>query len=261
MLPMESLTGRVIVITGASSGFGELIAQRCVAAGARVALAARTAAKLDQLAASLGGPARAIAVATDVGNPDDVARLAQTTLDHFGHVDVLVNNAGFGVFDRLAEARLDDIRAMMEVNVFGALACTQAFLPHMRARRSGQIVMMASMAGLVAAPNMGGYTASKHALVGLSRTLMLELEGSGVRCAMICPGVAETGFQHRAGADKYPRIARLSVCTAEQVADATVRAIARRTHGEIVVPWYGRLLALISYPLPGATRAVMRLIG
>lgn len=172
-----------------------------------------------------------------------------------------MNNAGFGVFDRIAEARLEDVRAMMEVNVFGALACTQAFLPHMLARRSGQIVMMASMAGLVAAPNMGGYTATKHALVGLSRTLMLELEGSGVCCAMICPGVAETGFQHRAGAAKYPRIARLSTCTADQVADAALRAIARRTHGEIVIPWYGRLLALISYPLPGATRAVMRLIG
>lgn len=258
---MDALAGQVIVITGASSGFGELIARRCVAAGARVALAARTKTKLEHLAETLGGSTRAIAIPADVSNPDDVARLAQTTLDHFGHVDVLVNNAGFGVFDRLAEARLEDIRAMMEVNVFGALACTRAFLPHMLARRSGQIVMMASMAGLVAAPNMGGYTATKHALVGLSRTLMLELEGTGVRCAMICPGVAETGFQHRAGAEKYPRIARLSTCTADQVADATLRAIARRTHGEIVIPWYGRLLALISYPLPGATRAVMRLIG
>ena len=258
---MESLAGQVVVITGASGGFGELIARRCVAAGANVTLAARTLAKLEHLAETLGGPTRAIAVAADVGNPADIARLAHTTLDHFGHVDVLINNAGFGIFDRLAEARMEDVRAMMEVNVFGALACTQAFLPHMLARRSGQIVMMASMAGLVAASNMGGYIATKHALVGLSRTLMLELEGSGVRCAMICPGVAETGFQHRAGAGKYPRITRLTTCTAEQVADATVRAIARRTHGEIVVPWYGRLLALISYPLPGATRAVMRLIG
>ncbi len=258
---MDALAGQVIVITGASSGFGELIARRCAAAGARVALAARTKAKLEHLAESLGGATRAIAIAADVSNPEDVTRLAHTTLDHFGHVDVLVNNAGFGVFDRLAEARMEDIRAMMEVNFFGALACTQAFLPHMIARRSGQIVMMASIAGLVAAPNMGGYTATKHALVGLSRTLMLELEGTGVRCAMICPGVAETGFQHRAGAEKYPRIARLSTCTADQVADATLRAIVRRTHGEIVIPWYGRLLALISYPLPGATRAVMRLIG
>ncbi len=257
---MGSLAGQVIVITGASSGFGELIAQRCVTAGGRVVLAARTATKLERLAATLGGPAHALPVACDVSRADDVARLAVATLQHFGRADVLVNNAGFGVFDRLAEASLDDLRAMMDVNVYGALACTQAFLPHMRARRSGMIVMMASMAGLIAAPNMGGYTATKHALVGLGRTLMLELEGSGVRCALICPGVADTGFQHRAGATKYPRISRLSACTAAQVADATVRAIVRRTHGEIVVPWYGRLLALISYPLPGATRAVMRLI-
>lgn len=257
---MASLDGQVIVITGASSGFGELIARRCVAVGARVALAARTIAKLEELAVTLGGPERAIAVATDVGDRDQVARLADETIRHFGRADVLVNNAGFGIFDRLEDASIDDVRAMMDVNLFGAMTCTQAFLPHMRARRTGQVIMMASMAGLIAAPHMGGYTATKHALVGLSRTLMLELDGSGVRCALICPGVASTGFQDRAGAAKYPRISRLSACTAEQVADATLRAIERRTHGEIVVPWYGRLLALVSYPLPGATRAVMRFI-
>ncbi|PMP74718.1 MAG: short-chain dehydrogenase, partial [Roseiflexus castenholzii] len=98
---MESLAGQVVVITGASGGFGALIARRCVAAGARVALAARTMTALERLVEASGGPTRAIAVATDVANPDDVARLARTTLNHFGHVDVLVNNAGFGIFDRL----------------------------------------------------------------------------------------------------------------------------------------------------------------
>jgi len=194
---------------------------------------------------------------------DDAAvqAMVRRTLEHFGRIDVLVNNAGFGVLDKVAEAKLGDLQSMADVNLYGLVRCTQAVLPHMLARRSGQIVMMASTAGMVPSPNMGFYTTTKHAVVGFSRTLMIELMGSGVRCALICPGVAQTGFQERAEPEKFSRISRLSSCTPEQVADATVRAIRRQTHGEIYVPWYNRFLALISYPIPGLTRFVIRLVG
>ncbi|MFO7169135.1 MAG: SDR family NAD(P)-dependent oxidoreductase [Chloroflexota bacterium] len=254
------LRDNVIVITGASSGFGELIARRCAQAGARVVLAARSRESLERLADELGRE-RALAVPTDVADPEAVQQLAAATLDRFGRADVLVNNAGFGVFGRIAEASPADLQAMMDVNVFGALRCTQAFLPHMLARRRGQIVMMASLSGLIATANMGFYSATKHALVAIARSLMLELHGTGVRCALVCPGVAATGFQRYSGFDQYPRITRWTNCTPEQVANATLRAIARRTHGEVVVPWYGRLLDIISTPLPGVTRLVMRLVG
>lgn len=254
-----NLTDRVVVITGASSGFGEQIARRCAAAGARVVLAARSAAPLERLVAEIGD-SRAAAVPTDVADPAAVAHLAEATLDRFGRADVLVNNAGFGVLDPVEQGDVADLERMMEVNVYGAVRCTQAFLPHMRARRGGQIVMMASIAGLISTANMGFYSATKHALAAISRALMLELEGSGVRCALICPGIAATGFQQHSGFEKYARIARWADTTPEQVADATVRAIARRTHGEVVVPWYGRLLAVAAHPLPGATRLVMRLV-
>jgi uncharacterized protein len=253
------LRDKVIVVTGASSGFGEQIARRCAAAGGRLVLAARSAEPLERLAQSIGAD-RALAMPTDVSDADAVANLARVTIERFGRADVLVNNAGFGVLSRIAEADVADLERMMEVNLYGAVRCTKAFLPHMLARRSGQVVMMASIAGLIASMNLGFYSATKHALVGLSRALMLELHGTGVRCALICPGVAPTGFQRHSGFDQYPRISRWTNCTPEQVTAATVRAIVRRTHGEVIVPWYGRLLALAAGPIPGATRLVMRLV-
>jgi hypothetical protein len=251
----------VIVITGASSGFGELIARNCAAAGARVVLAARSADRIEALAHELGGETRALAMPTDVTRDADAARLIDASLRRFGRIDALVNNAGFGVLDAVADAKLSDLQEMMDVNVYGAIRCTQAALPHMRARRRGQIVMMASIAGLVTSRNMAFYSGTKHALVGITRTLMLELQGSGVRCALICPGVAQTGFQQRAVESKYARITRLTSVTPEAVARATQRAIARGAHGEIVLPWYGRLLALGAHALPGVARAIMRIVG
>jgi short-subunit dehydrogenase len=253
------LRDKVIVITGASSGFGEAIARRCAAGGAKVVLAARSAGALEQLAGALGRE-RVLAVPTDITNSDDVARLVEAALGRFGQVDVLVANAGFGVLDRFAQARLDDLREMVDVNVYGTVRCVQAFLPHMLERRCGHIVVMASLAGVIASVNMGFYSATKFALVGMARTLMLELHGSGVRCALICPGVAPTGFQLRADRRKYPRITRLVQCSAEQVADATVRAIRDRTHGEMIIPWRARLLAVAAQALPGLARTVMRIV-
>ena len=256
------LHDKVIVITGASSGFGEAIARRCVREGARVVLAARSAEKLAQLAEELGASAgRALAVPTDVTCEQDVDRLATATLERFGPADALIANAGFGVLDPIAQARIEDLEEMVAVNLFGAVRCIKAFLPHMLQRRRGQVVVMASIAGLIATKNMGFYNTTKFALVGLVRTLMIELHGTGVRCALICPGVASTGFQQRADNKKYARITRLVACTAEQVADATVRAIRWRTHGEVIVPWHSRVLTALSGPIPGLTRFVIRLIG
>jgi len=255
------LSEKVIVITGASSGFGEGIARRCAGAGATVVLAARSAGKLEQLAAELGATAgRVLAIPTDIARAEDVARLAEIALDRFGRADVLVNNAGFGVLDRFAEARFEDLQEMVDVNLYGTTRCTQAFLPGMLRRGSGQIVIMASLAGLLASMNMAFYSATKFALVGLARTLMLELYGTGVRCALICPGIASTGFQQRADVRKYSRITGLVRVSPEQVVDVTVRAIARGTHGEVITPWLARPLVATSSLLPGLARLVVRIV-
>jgi uncharacterized protein len=257
-----NLRDKVIVITGASSGFGELIARRCAAEGARVVLAARSAERLEQLAAELGArDGRALAVPADVTSAADVERLAAATRERFGRTDVLVANAGFGVFDRIADAPVADLEDLLAVNVVGVARCIKAFLPDMLSRRSGQVVVMASLAGLIPLQNMGFYNTSKHALVAIGRTLLLELHGTGVRCALVCPGVAATGFQQRAAESKYPRFTRLVACTSEQVANATVRAIRRRTHGELLIPWFARALTTLYAPLPGLSRFVIRLVG
>jgi short-subunit dehydrogenase len=204
---------------------------------------------------------RALAIAADITSDADVARLVATTLDRFGRADVLVANAGFGVLDRIVDAPLEDLQEMIAVNLIGTTRCIKAFLPGMLQRRSGQMVIMASLAGLIATHRMGYYSASKFALVGLAQTLMIELGGTGVRCTLVCPGIAATGFQRRADAALNPRITRLVSCTSQQVAEATVRAIRRRTHGEVIVPWQGRALAILANPIPSLSRLVIRLVG
>ncbi len=255
-----SLHDQVIVVTGASSGFGEEIARRCAAAGAHVVLAARSTAKLQQLAAE-PGMERAMVVPADVTRAEDIERLRDATLERFGRIDVLVNNAGFGVLDRLDAAPFSDLQEMIDVNLYGAVRCTQAFLPHMKGRGSGQIVFMSSLAGLFTTFNFAFYSATKFAIIAVARTLMLELAGSGVNCVAICPNVALTGFQERADIKKYGRFTRLiGWTTTEAVAKATVRAIEKRTHGEVLIPWIARPLLVLSNAFPGLSRLLIRMV-
>lgn len=258
---MVGLQNKVAVITGASSGFGRVIAQKCVQSGASVVLAARSEESLEQVAMTLQS-SRVLSIPTDVTQDSDIAHLVRTTLERFGSVDVLVNSAGFGIIDPVKCAALSDFQEMLDVNVYGVVRCTQAFLPHMLAQRSGHVVMMASLAGLIATNNMGFYSASKFALVGMSRALMLELYGTGVLCTLICPGIALTGFQQRAPIERYARSTRLVPwTTAERVATVTLRAIERGIQGEIVIPRIGRVFAVACTLFPGLARRVMSVIG
>ncbi|MEM8529216.1 MAG: SDR family NAD(P)-dependent oxidoreductase [Chloroflexota bacterium] len=258
---MVALQNKVVVITGASSGFGKIIAQKCVQSGASVVLAARSEEPLAHVAATLQGN-RILAIPTDVTQDKDVAHLVRRTLERFGSVDVLVNSAGFGVIDSVVNASLSDFNEMLDVNLCGVTRCTQAFLPHMLAQRSGHIIMMASLAGLIATNNMGFYSASKFALIGMSRALMLELHGTGVLCTVVCPGIALTGFQRRAPLERYARSTQLVPwTTAERVADVTLRAVERKIQGEIVIPHVGRVFAVACTLFPGLARRVMSIIG
>lgn len=256
-----NLHDQVIVITGASSGFGEQIARQCAARGARVVLVARSAGRLEQLAAQLGGEPNALAMPADVTDEAAVQALAQQVVQRFGRVDVLVNNAGYGILDSFQEARLADLQGMMEVNLYGAIRCTHAFLPGMLARRDGYICTMASLAGLLSFRNLAFYTATKHAIVGAFQALNVELGGTGVRSVLICPGVATTEFLEHAAVEKYPRVSRMVPwLTAQQVAGVTVRAIERRTEGRVITPWQAVPLVLAAQLLPGITRRVMRVV-
>lgn len=253
---------QAIVITGASSGFGAEIARRCAAQGATVVLAARSVGPLRELAAELnGGPGNALAISADVSDTDSVQALVAQTLERCGRVDVLVNNAGFGILDTVQRASLADMQRMMDVNFFGAVRCTGAFLPHLLASPRPHLVMMASYAGLLSVGNFAGYAATKHALVGYTRSLMIDTASTRLRCALICPGVAMTNFMQQADFSRFPRITSWTSCTAEQVARRTVRAIAHREHGEIMVPRHGALFRAAIGLFPDTVRHALIRLG
>jgi hypothetical protein len=207
------------------------------------------------------GRDQALAVPTDVCCDSDVAQLAQRTIERFGRVDALINNAGMGIMNNIIDAQLSDFQEMVNLNVYGAVRCTKAFLPHMLAQRSGHIVMMASIAGLVGTKNMGFYAATKHALVGLGYSTMHDLAGTGVRVAIMCPGVVITNFMQRADITKFARSTKLVSTDIDVVAAATVRALQRRAQGQVVVPLRGTVIARWIQAFPALGHAVLRLIG
>lgn len=178
---------KTVVITGASSGIGEATARLFASRGCKVVLGARREAKLREVAASIGG----VFARLDVTDDDSVAEFVST----IGGVDVLVNNAGLarGV-DPISDADLEAWRTMFETNVLGTLRLTRALLPALVDSGDGHVVNVGSIAGFEVYPGGAGYTASKHAVRALTKTLRLELLGQPVRVTEICPALTETEF-------------------------------------------------------------------
>jgi NAD(P)-dependent dehydrogenase (short-subunit alcohol dehydrogenase family) len=180
------------LITGVSSGFGLELARAALARGDTVVGTLRQraqAAEFEQLA-----PGRAHAVLLDVTQPAEIGPAVQQALERAGRIDVLVNNAGYGLFGAVEETSEAEARHVMETNFFGALAVTQALLPQLREQRSGHIFNIASVAGVVGFPGCGLYAASKFALEGLSEALASELASFNVRVTIVEPGGFRTNF-------------------------------------------------------------------
>lgn len=183
---------KVWSITGASSGFGRAFAEHALERGHNVVAAARNREKLAELVQR--APERVLAVTLDVNDRAQVAQAVTATIGRFGRVDVLVNNAGYGIVGAMEETPEDELRAQMETNFFGAMAITRAFLPVLREQRSGAIVNISSMGGQLSFAGYGAYSASKFALEGASEALAQELKPFGIQVLIVEPGAFRTEF-------------------------------------------------------------------
>jgi NAD(P)-dependent dehydrogenase (short-subunit alcohol dehydrogenase family) len=240
----ESLAGRVVIVTGASSGVGEAAARAFAHGGARVVLAARSAGKLETLARDING----LAVPTDVSRLEDLAALIERTHGTYGRIDVLVNNAAAnarGTFDTLDPAA---IAAVIDTNLKAPLLLTRLALPHLRQSR-GVVVNVASIAGHVPLPHEGPYCASKWGLRGFTFAVREEMRDAGVSLCVVSPGPIATPFVLD-DLDHVPDLVfSQPILTAAQVAEAIVAcAIDRRR--ERAMPRSTLLLARLSQAFP-----------
>ncbi|MER2996820.1 oxidoreductase [Pontibacter populi] len=186
------MSGKVWFITGVSSGFGRTLAEEVARNGDKVIGTVR---QLSQLAEFNNiSPGNTFAYLMDVTNPDGVKATIEAAFNHFGRLDVLVNNAGYGFLGAVEEATIKDFKEVMETNFFGALQVTQAVLPYMRKQGSGRILQMSSVAGFRATAGFGVYNASKFALEGMSEALALEVAPLGIKVTIVEPGPFRTNF-------------------------------------------------------------------
>jgi NAD(P)-dependent dehydrogenase (short-subunit alcohol dehydrogenase family) len=196
---------RVWFITGASTGFGRILAEQALAQGDHVIATAR---QPEQLAALLEQhPGQVLTLALDVTRPASIDAAVAASLDRFGKVDVLVNNAGYGLAGAIEEASEAEFMPVFETNVFGLIRVTRAFLPQFRKQRSGNIVNLSSIGGLIGSPGWGYYNASKFAVNGFSEALAAELEPLGIHVTIVEPGPFRTDFLGRSGVEAEKRIA------------------------------------------------------
>ena len=232
------LMGRGAVVTGAGRGIGAAVARALGDAGAAVVVAARTASEVERVAAGLGASgSRAWAVPCDVTDPAGVNALRDAAVRYLGDVDILINNAGASAAAPFRKIALEEWNRMLAVNATSAFLCTQAFLPGMVQRGWGRVVNVASVAGLRGARYIAHYSAAKHALVGLTRSVAAEVVGTGVTVNAVCPGYVDTpmtegnlvNIQVRTGMDREAALRAVleqsgqrRLITADEVAGAVL---------------------------------------
>ena len=246
----------VVILTGASSGIGRQMALDLAKQGAWQVLAARRIEKLNTLVeecAQLGG--RAIAVQTDVSSEAECKALIEAAVAEFGHIDVLINNAGITARNRFDEMQvLWPFEKVMQTNYLGSVYCTYYALPYLK-QSKGRLAAVSSMTGKVGVPNRSAYTASKHAMAGFFDALRVELAGSGVSVTVLYPDFVETGTRLESlGPDGEiiydPTKRGGKVMGVEEASQIILKAIANRKR-EVVMSTRGKFLPLIKFLFPG----------
>jgi short-subunit dehydrogenase len=252
------IEGKAVLITGASQGIGAACAGEFARAGAKLSLTARSAERLGEVA-----PAGALVTAGDLTIDTDRQHIVEQTVAHCGGIDILINNAGAGLYLPSWRAPLEEMRSLMELNFFAALALSQLVVPHMRAHHSGLIVNVGSVAGKVPLPWMTIYSASKYALGALTEGLRMELRRDGIRTMMVCPGYVKTAFHENARGGAVPESvarARRFAITAEQCAAAIRRGVERDAR-TVVTPAAAWFLVVAMRLFPGLVEARLAAIN
>jgi NAD(P)-dependent dehydrogenase (short-subunit alcohol dehydrogenase family) len=191
-----NLNGKTAIVTGSTKGIGRAIAEALVREGVNVCISARNAGEVEQAVSELGdaGEGGVTGAVCDVRDYDEVKALVEHTVEEFGGVDVLVNNAGIGVFGRVEETTPENFRAVLETNLFGVFYCCREAIPQMKKRGGGYIINISSLAGTNAHPKMTAYNASKFGLNGFSEAMMQEVRHDGIKVSYIMPGSVNTHF-------------------------------------------------------------------
>jgi short-subunit dehydrogenase len=252
----NKLAGKVVLITGASSGFGADAARLFAREGCIVVLAARRLDRLTALAEQIRSEAgQAFAIGLDVCEQSQIDEAILTVLDNFGRIDILFNNAGFGRLDWLETLEPSrDIDSQIDVNLRGLIQVTRAVLPSMLARRSGTIINMSSVAGLISAPMYSIYAATKYGIRGFTDALRREVISFGIDVAGIYPGPAVTEFSQHTGSDsaikKNLKTPGWIYMTSAYVARRAV-GLAKHPRRTLILPWWFRPIIAFDTLFPG----------
>jgi short-subunit dehydrogenase len=250
----KTLRGKVVLITGASSGFGEDTARLFANEGCKVVLAARRLEKLQELAADIqskGG--EAIAIPVDLNEPAEIEVMVQTAIDLYERIDILFNNAGFGLFDWFENLDPErDVATLIRVNLIGTILVTRAVLPDMIERGSGHIVNMCSVAGLIASPLITTYSASKYGVRAFTDALRREVAALGIKVSGIYPGPAGTEFgthlkktRIRYTINRFLDVRMTSSYVARRVVD-----VAKHPRRSLVIPWWFNIITTFDTLFP-----------
>jgi len=228
-MKIRDIAGTTALVTGASSGIGMAAARALAAEGVNVVLAARSADKIESLARELGG--NALAVPTDVGDPDQVVGLFRALEERFGGLDLLFNNAGVGYHAPFEKQDREEWRRTIDANLYGVLYCTQHAIPLLRGRPNAMISTVSSVGGRYGIGGWAVYNATKFAEVGLHDALRKELGGEGIRVSLIEPGAVYTNWGFNVPDDKMKeRRDSVDALRSEDLANALVYAFAQPGH-------------------------------
>ena len=235
---MKKLEGKKAIVTGGGRGIGRAIALAMAEEGCDVAVVSRTRDEIERVAGEISMfGLQGLAIQADISEPLDVEYMVHETLNAFGRIDILVNNAGIAIFKPFLDLTLDDWDRTMAVNLRGTFLCAQEVAKYMVAQRSGTIVNICSSASKKAYPNQLAYVASKHGMMGLSKTLSIELQPYGIKVHAICPGGVDTKLT----ADARPEVDRSNWMHPEDIAHVVLMLLTmhnRATIDEIYIRRY-----------------------